>query len=63
MTLCACGGIIEIGYLLVASLVFVFPFLGRYFRRNKCEHKHNHRMKYVTSTDLVKMEKRSKPNE
>ena len=36
MSLCICGGIVEIGALLLASLVFVFPFLGKYLPKRKC---------------------------
>lgn len=62
MTLCICAGIVEIGLLISAAVVAVLPFLSKLFRRKKVENKCNHRKRipYVTSADVVKMNKRDK---
>lgn len=64
MPLCICAGLFEIGALIVAALLPVFPFLRNlYKRRNKhrrsdkdcCPTKK--RIPYVVSADLIRKKK------
>jgi len=66
MTLCVCGGIIELGWLLVAALLPVLPFLRKlYIRRNTVKESKDccdrrKRIPYVTGADLIKMRRKDK---
>ena len=65
MILCACLGIVEGLILGIAGLLGLIPFWFKGNRRKKCEHKElrgprGRRIPYVTSADMIKMNKRKR---